>query len=125
MSSSFLITDILNLPTQLALESKEEPRLRICEEEPCISGRRLVQFSALHMNQLCQGLPNGAVKEMKKRRRTLKNRVYATNYRQCRLREKLCLELQVKNLQQEVIRLKKELDLYKNRSHRTDLVHPK
>ena len=34
------------------------------------------------------------------------------------------LELQVQGLQKEVIRLKKELDLYKNRAQRTDLVHP-
>ena len=111
MPTSFLIKDILNLPQ---LESAEEPG---------ISDRQLLQYSASKVNQLCKGLPKGTVKQIKKRRRTLKNRDYATSSRQRRLKKIKDLELQVQGLQKEVIRQKKELDLYKNRAQRTDLVH--
>lgn len=97
MPTSFLIKDILNLPE---LKSTEGMR---------ISDVQLIQCSASEVNQLCKGLPEGTVKQIKKRRRTLKNRKYATSSRKRRLETTKQLEIEVQNLRQEVIRLKKHI----------------
>ena len=46
---------------------------------------QLIQCSASEVNQLCKGLPKGTVKQIKKRRRTLNKRNYATSSRKRRL----------------------------------------
>ena len=50
------------------------------------------------------------VKQLKKRRR---NTGYATSSRQCKLKKRVQLDLQVQDLKQEVIRLMKELEYKK------------
>jgi len=88
-----------------------------------ITDDQLAQYSARDINRLCKGCPEEVVKQLKKRRRTLKNRGYASNSRVRRLQQKNELEttkkqlqLEVQKLRQEVIDMRKQRDYYKNRA---------
>ena len=83
-------------------------------KEISISDVQLIQCSASEVNQLCKELPKGTVKQINKHRWTLKNRNYGTSSRKRRLETIKQLQLEVQNLRQEAIRLKKHLDFYKN-----------
>jgi len=88
-----------------------------------ISDDQLSQYSARDINRICKGCPEDMVKQLKKRRRTLKNRGYASNSRVRRMQQKTELETTKTQLQSEVQRLKQEVadmrkqrDYYKNRA---------
>ena len=88
-----------------------------------ITDEQLSEYSARDINRLCKGYPEETVKQLKKRRRTLKNRGYASNSRVRRLQQKNELEttknqlqMEVQKLRQEVIEIKKQRDYYKNRA---------
>ena len=88
-----------------------------------ISDDQLAQYSARDINRICKGCPEEVVKQLKKRRRTLKNRGYASNSRVRRLQQKTELEttknqlqMEVQKLRQEVIEMRKQRDYYKNRA---------
>ena len=88
-----------------------------------ISDDQLGQYSARDINRICKGCPEEVVKQLKKRRRTLKNRGYASNSRVRRLQQKTELEtsknqlqMEVQKLRQEVIEMRKQRDYYKNRA---------
>lgn len=101
MPTSFLIKDILNLQV-------------LKPDGLCISEKQLVQCSASQVNYLCKGLPKGTVEQIKKRRRTLKNRHYANSSRLRRFKKTKQLELEVKDLRQEIVRLKEKIHFYEN-----------
>lgn len=88
-----------------------------------VSDDQLAQYSARDINRVCKGYPEEMVKQLKKRRRTLKNRGYASNSRVRRLQQKTELETTKNQLQQEVMKLRQEVvemrkqrDYYKNRA---------
>ena len=88
-----------------------------------ISDDQLAQYSARDINRLCKGCPEEVVKQLKKRRRTLKNRGYASNSRVRRMQQKTELEttknqlqMEVHKLRQEVVEMRKQRDYYKNRA---------
>ena len=88
-----------------------------------ISDDQLAQYSARDINRLCKGYSEEVVKQLKKRRRTLKNRGYASNSRVRRLQQKNELESTKNQLQQEVMKLRQDIvemrkqrDYYKNRA---------
>lgn len=88
-----------------------------------ISDDQLAQYSARDINRLCKGCPEEVVKQLKKRRRTLKNRGYASNSRVRRLQQKNELEttknqlqIEVQKLRQEIIEMRKQRDYFKNRA---------
>lgn len=88
-----------------------------------ISDDQLSQYSARDINRICKGCPEEVVKQLKKRRRTLKNRGYASNSRVRRLQQKTELEstknqlqMEVQKLRQEVVEMRKQRDYYKNRA---------
>ena len=88
-----------------------------------ISDDQLAEYSARDINRICKGCPEEVVKQLKKRRRTLKNRGYACNSRVRRLQQKTELEttknqlqMEVQKLRQDVIEMKKQRDYFKNRA---------
>ena len=88
-----------------------------------ISDDQLAEYSARDINRLCKGCPEEVVKQLKKRRRTLKNRGYASNSRVRRLQQKTELEstknqlqMEVQKLRQEIVEMRKQRDYYKNRA---------
>ncbi|XP_065913823.1 transcription factor MafB-like [Dysidea avara] len=88
-----------------------------------ITDDQLAQYTARDINRLCKGCPEDIVKQLKKRRRTLKNRGYASNSRVRRMQQKSELESTKTQLQTEVLKVKQELaemrkqrDYYKNRA---------
>jgi len=88
-----------------------------------ISDDQLAQYSARDINRICKGCPEDLVKQLKKRRRTLKNRGYASNSRVRRMQQKNELETtktqlqsEVQKLKQEVADMRKQRDYYKNRA---------
>lgn len=88
-----------------------------------ITDEQLAQYSARDINRLCKGYPDDIVKQLKKRRRTLKNRGYASNSRVRRMQQKTELETtksqlqtEVQKLKQEVADMRKQRDYYKNRA---------
>lgn len=88
-----------------------------------ITDDQLAQYSARDINRLCKGYPEEVVKQLKKRRRTLKNRGYASNSRVRRLQQKNELEstknqlqVEVQKLRQEVVEMRRQRDYYKNRA---------
>ena len=88
-----------------------------------ITDDQLAQYSARDINRLCKGCPEEVVKQLKKRRRTLKNRGYASNSRVRRLQQKNELEstknqlqMEVQKLRQDVVEMRKQRDYYKNRA---------
>ena len=88
-----------------------------------ISDDQLAQYSARDINRSCKGCPDEVVKQIKKRRRTLKNRGYASNSRVRRLQQKTELEStknqlqrEVEQLRLEIVDMRKQRDYYKNRA---------
>ena len=88
-----------------------------------VSDDQLAEYSARDINRICKGCPEEVVKQLKKRRRTLKNRGYASNSRVRRLQQKTELEttktqlqFEVQKLRQEVVEMRKQRDYYKNRA---------
>ena len=57
-----------------------------------LTEEQLVSLSARDLNRLCRDLPDDVIKQLKKRRRTLKNRGYAYNSRVRRVSQKNTLE---------------------------------
>lgn len=98
MPTSFLIRDILNLPNSLPSDGVTE-----------ISDQQLVEYSTAYLNILCKGLPKEIGAQVKKRRRMLKNRNYASNsrFRKAKILDELKLE--VLKLNEEIVLLKKKL----------------
>ena len=50
-----------------------------------LTDKQLVSLSARDLNRLCRDMPNDVIKQLKKRRRTLKNRGYALTSRIARI----------------------------------------
>lgn len=71
----------------------------------------LVSLPVRELNQRLQGMPREVVSKLKQKRRTLKNRGYAQNCRQKRIRQKGELEKENMSLLEELDRLKKRLAL--------------
>lgn len=97
MPTSFLIRDILNLPNS-----------RPSDGVTGISDHQLVEYSTAYLNVLCKGLPKEISVQVKKRRRTLKNRNYASSsrFRKAKILDELKLE---------VLKLKEEIVLLNNK----------
>jgi hypothetical protein len=88
-----------------------------------LTEEQLVSFSARDLNRLCRDLPDDVIKQLKKRRRTLKNRGYAYNSRVRRVSQKNTLEkerdelkLQVAQLNDRVRSLAEERNQWKRRA---------
>lgn len=77
---------------------EKEPIQKLTEEQ-------LVSLSARDLNTICRDLPEDVVKQLKKRRRTLKNRGYAYNSRVRRVSQKNQLEKERDELQKQIAQL--------------------
>lgn len=94
----------------------KEPIQKLTEEQ-------LVSLSARDLNTICRDLPEDVVKQLKKRRRTLKNRGYAYNSRVRRVSQKNQLEKerdelqkQISQLQDKVKSLEREAEVWKRKA---------
>jgi chaperonin cofactor prefoldin len=92
------------------------------EDVSRVSDDQLTQMSARDLNKYFKEYSPTVISQLKKKRRTLKNRGYALNSRMKRVQQKTELEVekinlqdQVKDLNTEVEQLKKELDSYKRK----------
>ncbi len=88
-----------------------------------LTEEQLVSLSARDLNRLCRDMPEDVIKQLKKRRRTLKNRGYAYNSRVRRVSQKNVLEKerddlvsQLGQMQERVKFLERELDQWKRRA---------
>ncbi len=88
-----------------------------------LTEEQLVSLTARDLNRLCRDMPEDVIKELKKRRRTLKNRGYAYNSRVRRVSQKNVLEKERDELvselgqvQERVKFLERELDQWKRRA---------
>lgn len=88
-----------------------------------LTEEQLVSLSARDLNRICRDLPDDVIKQLKKRRRTLKNRGYAYNSRVRRVSQKNSLEkerdelkLQVAQLSERVRALLEERNQWKRRA---------
>ncbi len=88
-----------------------------------LTEEQLVSLSARDLNRLCRDLPEDIIKQLKKRRRTLKNRGYAYNSRVRRVSQKNQLEKerdelqkQISQLQEKVKHLEREGDSWKRKA---------
>ncbi len=70
-----------------------------------LTEEQLVSLSARELNQLCRNMPEDVMKQLKKRRRTLKNRGYAYNSRIRRVTQKTGLEVERDDLQMQLSQL--------------------
>lgn len=70
-----------------------------------LTEEQLVSLSARDLNRLCRDLPDDVIKQLKKRRRTLKNRGYAYNSRVRRVSQKNTLEKERDELKQQLAHL--------------------
>ncbi|XP_072337129.1 transcription factor MafK [Scyliorhinus torazame] len=73
-----------------------------------LSDQELVSMTVRELNQHLRGLTKEEIIQLKQRRRTLKNRGYATSCRVKRVTQKEELQRQRTNLQQEVTKLSRE-----------------
>lgn len=87
-----------------------------------VQDQELQELSVKELNSKLKGLPKEVVSEVKKRRRTLKNRGYAHSCRLKRIEEKSCLqrskgelEAVIAELRKEVTAAKQERDEYMHR----------
>ncbi len=74
----------------------------------------LVNLPLRELNKRLRALPKQMAYNMKKRRRTLKNRKYAQNCRSKRLEQKSEMEIQNHHLKSEISRLSRVIEKYKN-----------
>lgn len=88
-----------------------------------LTEEQLVSLSARDLNRICRDLPDDIIKQLKKRRRTLKNRGYAYNSRVRRVSQKNTLEkerdelkMQVATLNDKVRALLEEKNQWKRRA---------
>lgn len=70
-----------------------------------LTEEQLVSLSARDLNRICRDLPDDVIKQLKKRRRTLKNRGYAYNSRVRRVSQKNTLEKERDELKMQVAQL--------------------
>lgn len=70
-----------------------------------LTEEQLVSLSARDLNRICRDLPDDIIKQLKKRRRTLKNRGYAYNSRVRRVSQKNTLEKERDELKLQVAQL--------------------
>ena len=106
------------------VSSPRSPFLRDDDElNTRVSDDQLTQMSARDLNKYFKDYSPGTISQLKKKRRTLKNRGYALNSRMKRVQqkneledEKHALQDKVKDLQSEIDQLKKELDVYKRKA---------
>ena len=89
-----------------------------------LTEEQLVSLTARDLNRLCRDMPEDIIKQLKKRRRTLKNRGYAYNSRVRRVSQKTALEIERDNLKTELLKmqekclvLERESELWKKRAH--------
>ena len=74
-----------------------------------LTEEQLVSLSARDLNRLCRDLPEDIIKQLKKRRRTLKNRGYAYNSRVRRVSQKNQLEKERDELQKQITQLQEKV----------------
>ena len=70
-----------------------------------LTEEQLVSLTARDLNRICREMPEDIVKQLKKRRRTLKNRGYAYNSRVRRVSQKTALEAERDDLKQQIQQL--------------------
>ncbi|XP_064394873.1 transcription factor MafB-like [Halichondria panicea] len=70
-----------------------------------LTEEQLVSLTARDLNRLCRDMPEDVIKQLKKRRRTLKNRGYAYNSRIRRVTQKNGLEVERDDLQTQLTQL--------------------
>ena len=88
-----------------------------------LTEEQLVSLTARDLNRICREMPEDIVKQLKKRRRTLKNRGYAYNSRVRRVSQKTALETERDDLRQQIKKLtercaflEKEADQWKKKA---------
>lgn len=88
-----------------------------------LTEEQLVSLTARDLNRICREMPEDVVKQLKKRRRTLKNRGYAYNSRVRRVTQKTALETERDDLKQQIQQLtekcrvlEKEADQWKRKA---------
>ena len=88
-----------------------------------LTEEQLVSLTARDLNRICREMPEDVVKQLKKRRRTLKNRGYAYNSRVRRVTQKTALEterddlrIQIQQLNDRCKQLEKEADQWKRKA---------
>ena len=88
-----------------------------------LTEEQLVSLTARDLNRICREMPEDIVKQLKKRRRTLKNRGYAYNSRVRRVTQKTVLETerddlrhQIQQLTEKCKVLEREADQWKKRA---------
>ena len=88
-----------------------------------LTEEQLVSLTARDLNRICREMPEDVVKQLKKRRRTLKNRGYAYNSRVRRVTQKSVLEserddlkMQIQQLSDRCKQLEREADQWKRRA---------
>jgi len=96
-------------PSPCDLDEPSEPGA------PCDS--ELVRLSVRELNRRLRGWSPEAVKRLKQRRRTLKNRGYAQNCRTKRLEHHSHLETEINDLRDTLTQVTKERDHYKMKYH--------
>ena len=70
-----------------------------------LTEEQLVSLTARDLNRICRDLPDDVIKQLKKRRRTLKNRGYAYNSRVRRVSQKNTLEKERDELKHQLAQL--------------------
>lgn len=88
-----------------------------------LTEEQLVSLTARDLNRICREMPEDIVKQLKKRRRTLKNRGYAYNSRVRRVSQKTALETERDDLKTQIQKLtdrcrflEKEADQWKRKA---------
>ena len=92
------LTPTFDVDGQLPLDLGEINVKGLTEEQ-------LVSLTARDLNRLCRDLPDDVIKQLKKRRRTLKNRGYAYNSRVRRVSQKNTLEKERDELKHQLAQL--------------------
>jgi len=81
-----------------------------------LTEEQLVSLSARDLNRICRDMPEDIVKQLKKRRRTLKNRGYAYNSRVRRVSQKNALEIERDSLKDQLAQLTERCKLLERES---------